>query len=416
MDAGNSMNLGNYSALLEIATDDVFVGRGGFDRASDLEKSLYTWSEQYSYETIGQINSHWTNTYRIIATVNTILDELPLVIDYAGLSKDHIEGAALFHRAFAYHTLVQVYCKAYDPTTAGNDLGLPMRMSSDVNLPSTRASLEETFRLIENDINQAIELLPVTSAYPTQPNRAAAHALLARVHLLMERYADALNQANLSLSIHDSLLNYNDLNSDLPNPITQFNEETLFYAFISGAGIITPTRELFVDTLLYNSFHSTDLRKDIYFENENNGYQIFKASYTGLYPSRSLFVGLTVSEMLLIKAECMARLGDLASSNSTLNRLLINRYKKEYFEPENINDSDILLGRVLEERRKELMFRGVRWSDIKRLNRDPRYAKTLYRKVPGYEWVMELPPNDPRFVFLIPQEVIDMTGMEQNSR
>lgn len=416
LDAVNTMNFGSYTALLEIATDDIFVGRGGFDRASDLEKSLYIWDKEYIYTTLREVNSDWTSTYQLIATVNTILDELPLVTDYAGLSIDHVKGAALFHRAFAYHTLVQVYCKAYDPKSAGNDLGLPMRMNSDVNLPSTRATLEETFRLIENDIKLAIDLLPVTSAYPTRPNQAAAHALLARVYLLMERYADALGQATLSLSINNSLLDYNNLNNDSPNPITQFNEETLFYAYIDGAGILTVGREFYVDSALYNSYHSADLRKDIYFERENNGFQIFRASYTGLYPSYSLFIGLTTSEMLLIKAECMARLGDLESSNIILNMLLINRYKRAYFEPEAITDSDILLARVLEERRKELLFRGVRWSDLKRLNRDPRFAKTLYRKVPGNEWIQELPPNDPRYVFLIPQDVIDMTGMEQNPR
>ncbi|MGI8583213.1 MAG: RagB/SusD family nutrient uptake outer membrane protein, partial [Chitinophagaceae bacterium] len=64
--------------------------------------------------------------------------------------------------------------------------------------------------------------------------------------------------------------------------------------------------------------------------------------------------------------------------------------------------------------RKELVFRGQRWFDLRRLNKDPRFAKTLTRKLNGK--ITELPANDPRYTEYIPLDVIGFTGMQQNMR
>jgi hypothetical protein len=66
------------------------------------------------------------------------------------------------------------------------------------------------------------------------------------------------------------------------------------------------------------------------------------------------------------------------------------------------------------ERRKELCFRGLRWQDLRRLNKEPEYAKTLTRKIDGITYT--LPPNDPKYVFPIPPNVIALSGMQQNPR
>lgn len=414
MDAGNKINLGNYFGLLDVASDDFFVGKGGFDRLDDFHKSIYLWEEEPFY-TLEHEPSAWTNPYHIIAIANNVLDELQEVEITKGLSRHTIEGTALFHRAFTYVNLVQAYCNAYDPATAMTDLGLPMRLSSDISLPSVRSSLAETYRIIEQDISRAIELLPMNSEFRTRPNKVAAHALMARLYLLMERYPEALEHASDGLSSYSTLLDFNRLDVSRPFPIQVMNEETIFFAFASGASILNPTRECYIDTILYGMYHEKDLRKQIFFKHENNGYYTFRGSYRGVSSINS-FVGLTVSELRLIQAEALVRMGRLDESLQALNHLLLHRYEQGYFEPMTPDNQDILLNRVLEERRKELIFRGARWADLKRLNRDPRFAKTLYRRVPGSEEIHQLPPNDPRYVFLIPETVVEATGLEQNPR
>jgi hypothetical protein len=58
-------------------------------------------------------------------------------------------------------------------------------------------------------------------------------------------------------------------------------------------------------------------------------------------------------------------------------------------------------------------MRGLRWMDIKRLNKDGAKI-TLTRNVEGNTYT--LPPNDLRYALPIPEEVISLTGMPQNIR
>ena len=66
---------------------------------------------------------------------------------------------------------------------------------------------------------------------------------------------------------------------------------------------------------------------------------------------------------------------------------------------------------VLLERRKELTLRGLRLSDIKRLNKEGR-GITLTRIVNGVAYT--LPANSARFANPIPENIIEISGMEQN--
>lgn len=414
LDAGNVINMGGYTPLLEIATDNYFLTGNGVDRISDLYKSIYLWEPYYDFLTTIDISINWTKPFHIISIANNILDELPLVVETSGLNSYHIEGSALFHRAFAYHNLVQVYCKAYNSQTASNDLGLPLRLNSDINLPSVRASLEETYRIIEEDVQKSIDLLPVYTEYKTRPTKAAGHALLARVYLLMGRYDEAAKQADLSLGYYNTMMDFNHIDSSLLNPIDPLNNETIFLAYTTSE-VLLASNGFYIDTTLLNCYYTNDLRKGIFFQDEHNGYYSFKGSYGG-QSAITCFLGLTVSELLLIKAESLVRTGNMEGSLNALNSLLINRYEKSTFEPMSIHDPEELLVLILEERRKELIFRGARWSDLKRLNLDPRFAKTLIRKIPGSSQQYELPPNDPRYVYLIPQDVIEKTNMKQNPR
>ena len=76
-------------------------------------------------------------------------------------------------------------------------------------------------------------------------------------------------------------------------------------------------------------------------------------------------------------------------------------------------NSDVLRS-VLQERRRELAFRGLRWSDLRRLNRDPRFAKTLTRELNGQTYRLE--PKSNRYAYPIPINEVLNNNMEQNPR
>ncbi len=106
------------------------------------------------------------------------------------------------------------------------------------------------------------------------------------------------------------------------------------------------------------------LRKPALFT-ASNGYYKYKGSYTR---SSTFFTGITTAEMYLISAECYARLNEVNKAMEQLNTLLVNRIRTADFIPVVAIDKTDALNMVLEERRKELIFRGLRWSDIKRYN------------------------------------------------
>jgi hypothetical protein len=81
-------------------------------------------------------------------------------------------------------------------------------------------------------------------------------------------------------------------------------------------------------------------------------------------------------------------------------------------------NADEALSKVLTERRKELIMRGQRWTDLRRLNKDPRFKTDLSRSVvvDGATQTFTLPANDSRYTLLIPQEVITNSSLPQNAR
>src|SRR5690606_20876408 len=133
-----------------------------------------------------------------------------------------------------------------------------------------------------------------------------------------------------------------------------------------------------VDTVLYNEFSGDDLRKKYFFIKNSNGSIRFRGSYTG---TPNPFTGLAVDEVVLSKAECMVRSGNVEDALMWLNHLLVNRFPVDKFDPVIEQDAGTLLKMTLLERRKQLMFRDVRWMDLKRLNLDPRFQTTLKRTV-----------------------------------
>jgi hypothetical protein len=80
--------------------------------------------------------------------------------------------------------------------------------------------------------------------------------------------------------------------------------------------------------------------------------------------------------------------------------LLKNRFQNASFVPVNAADPDAALAIVLLERRKELVGRGLRWSDLKRLNQQKGFALDLKREVGLKQYA--LPANDARYKFPVP--------------
>jgi hypothetical protein len=321
-----------------------------------------------------------------------------------------VRGQALVLRAIRYLDAAQIWCLAYNKTTADKDLGLPLRLNPDMNIPSVRSSVKQTYDQILKDLHEAEKLLPVKQVAATRPSKITALGFLARTYLFMGDDEKALSYSLEALSLQNSLLNFNNLNVSASYPIENMNVEVLLRATMRISG---PVRFAVakVPVSIYQSYHVNDLRKAVFFRLSSNGEVTFKGNYTG--GSAGKLTAITTDELYLIAAEAYAKTNDVANAMKMLNSLLITRWKTGTFVPFTATTKEAALQIIKEERQKELLFRGLRWADIKRYNRDGDQI-TLTRTVNGQTYT--LPPNDPRYAIAIPEDILALTGMPQNPR
>ena len=412
----NSNSVMNFSPYLSgVSSDDFYTTDAALASQSVIVRNSYLWAADVLQ---GATTTDWNRPYQQVFYANIVLDGLN---NYHGIATEQdqinqIRGTALFDRAFAFYEVAQQYAAPYQIATAAQLPGVPIRLTSDVNAVSERGTLQQTYDRVVTDLNAAAALLPLQASYKTRPSRAAAFGLLARVYQTMESYTLAFQQADAALKLNDQLIDFNTLNpsASRPLPVTlpNGNAEVSFYAVLITNSFLSGSASLIsVDTTLYRSYAANDLRKTVFFNNKGNNIILFKGSYTG---NTSMFSGIANDELYLIRAECNARSGNTSAAMQDLNTLLLKRWKAGTFTALSATNADDALHQILTERRKELISRNLRWTDLRRLNHDPNFATTLTRINKGQSYA--LPPNDKRYVFLIPANVIATSGIMQNPR
>jgi hypothetical protein len=395
----------NSCGIGEIGSDGHSVIPLFWQYESSQEQNAYTWS--HDKPNVASVD--WDAAYKRVAYCNVVLEGLQGITPSNSSDRqtwNAIKGNALFQRARSFFELAQVYAPAYTSSPAGGAWGIPLRLSSDINLPTTRSTVSATYNQVITDLLAAKDLLPLTVPYKTRASKPAALALLARVYLGMEAYDQALLYADSCLQLASTLMDFNDLQfSPVGYLINKFNSEVLFHSTLVNWGNITV--DAIVDSSLYTLYDSSDLRRSFFFKQGTYGIT-FRGSY---YNGPILFSGLATDEMYLTRAECNARRGKTTAAINDMDTLLLRRMNRVNFKPFMANDSDVL-AKVLQEREKELLFRGLRWSDLRRLNRYPGFALTINRVISGQTYT--LAPNSFRYTFPIPDDIIQVSAIAQN--
>jgi tetratricopeptide (TPR) repeat protein len=399
----------NSPALGEFSSDDIYLPYTAWQAALPVVRNAYIW-EKDIYK--GQANTDWNNLYTQVYYANIVLEGVrDLTVSSGNQAKYNvIKSSALFHRAYAFYNLLETYSKPYDAATAASDLGIPLRVSADLNEKAVRSSVQASYDRLIQDIQDAIHTLPTAIPFGNlnRPSKPVAFALLARVYLSMQDYQKAGQYADSSLQLYRELTDFNTLNVSTTLPFAGLINEVMYQSTEAYYNIFFYP----VDTTLYSLYDENDIRREIFFRNNAaTGIKEFKGSYS---TSIFLFSGFATDEMYLIRAECSARNGNVTAAMSDLNELLEKRWKTGAFVPFTAATPDEALGKILVERRKELVFRGLRWSDLRRLNRQNASAISLTRVLDGN--TVTLPPNDLRYTFPIPDNEIRLSGIQQNPR
>lgn len=404
----------NSNGLQQVCDDNIYVPDNLLIARGDFEQIAYTW-EDYDPD-ISKFD--WGSGYQGILQANIVLNQASNFEPNSSIEMNwlnNIIGSAHFFRAFKMWELLQIFSPVYNESTASQDLGIIINLTNNVQSRFPRSSVQESYNQVLSDLHKAVELLSIDSDYKLRPNRVAAYALLSRVYLSMSNYSESLKYSNHALDHHSLLMDYNSLEKTTvtTNAFPRFNDEVIFHSYLPTYGVsyTNNTTGGFIVPELYDLFHENDLRKELFFRNFGEFHRLL-GMYTGIANG---FGGLATDELYLNRAEAKVRLGDIEGGMTDLNTLLVTRWKTGTYVPYSAAAETEALTIILEERRKQLIHRGLRWTDLKRLNMDPRFAKTLTRTVQGVTYT--LPPNDLRYAILIPNQEINLNNLVvQNPR
>ncbi len=332
----NMVHTGTFTTLREMDENDILATNGG-------------------------IAGFWNNLYNTIYRANVIISILPTVDDPAlDAERLQLEAEAKVIRAICYFHLVNNWGAVPLITT-------PLETLDDVNVP--RTSVGEVNSQILADLNAAIPNL-ASDGDRARVSKAAANAMLAKVQLQLGNYAEASSAA--AAAINDPVgytleANYSDLyNANLTSEaILQIDFNTNDANSISfwywdqpdGRHEVAPPSEnnLFV-------FEEGDTRSSVIDSTVNStSGPLFAKKYIDFGTGTDKPYVVRLADVLLMKAEADAQLGDFASASDLVNLVRA----RAGLEPVTL-DAGNFIDIISEERRVELAFEGHRWYDMKR--------------------------------------------------
>lgn len=380
------------------STDDVYL-----NRLYTADANAYTWKADIAGDNAE--DQDWARLYNQNYKFNLIASEVLQSENGTADKKRNILAQAKVHRALNYFYLVNIYAKQYDAATATTDMGVPLLTSPDLFASLERASVQAVYDQIISDLTSAIADLPVKANYNILASQTAAKGILARVYLQMGNYQEAARYAEETLANQSGLVNLNNYIA-APNtyPYVLNDPEEIF---IKTLGIAAPTLSLNPELLAL--FEPGDLRKEL-FTADGSAFGSWQAfAGTGYWKHRIMLLnqkvtnGPNVPEMMLIKAEALVRGGSYAQALPILDQLREQRFRPQDFNSLTATSQQAALQLVINERRKELMAKGLRWFDQKRLAKEGLVA-TQTRVLKGETFTLE--PGSNRYVLPIASKYI----------
>lgn len=180
----------------------------------------------YNYQRIdngGRNNDFWLRCYRANYSANKLISTTE---EGVSTENDHRIGEAYFVRAWMHFALVNAYGKQY--TIDKNALGVPVKITSDVDDLPARSTVAQVYEQIIKDLNKAATLMAGMDKEPYFANQNAAYACLSRVYLYMGDNENALKYANLVIDTHKQELLTADQFRKMNTLTPENNPEAIF--------------------------------------------------------------------------------------------------------------------------------------------------------------------------------------------
>ncbi|MGJ1433536.1 RagB/SusD family nutrient uptake outer membrane protein [Sphingobacterium spiritivorum] len=387
--------------------------------------------------------SELTNLQKHLYIYNKIINEVMGSEGGSDAQKKAIRAEALASRAWVYFTLVNYYGKPFNATTATSDPGIFLVKDAEVTQTFfKRSTVKEAYDQIITDLTDALPDLPARMTSRGRMSRLAAEAIFGKVYMNMQQFDKALplfssaiakfSNATIPVRLYDFNTVFDEGGAFFPaDPFTGPNRNNLemdeevvylkqfinFYTFsISGFPLNPQTSNLFEEAdLRLNFFTSSPYPPtgEVYPLNMKRGYGRLNNN-----------MGINVPDIILLKAECESRTGDLPNAVKDLEAFRKTRMENTVADAEKIpaniaSDKEALTKYILEERIREYAGTGERWWDMRRLSVDETYKLTVGMMHYVYDErgkiVKSFPLKPERLTFRLPPYIINANpGIEQN--
>ena len=426
---------GNYRAVISWygasfpLTFDVMCGNGMVGPVNTGRMRMEPAWNYTSTSTMGL----WSSAYSAILGCNKALT----AINEGKFSRDgvsdeqinNIKAENLFLRALAYFDLVRVYAQPYgyikaNGITGVEAMGVPIVLKDDLSARPSRNTVAEVYEnLIIPDLVEAERLMSDSYvragvkdvvATVTKP---VIQALMARVYLHHEDWQLAADYATkvikngrYRLLSGDRFVSMWDGTLDVA---PQSGSEIIFEVYVSqsdgsrsdlGDYLTAPEvaggagyGDVRVSNDLIDLYDATDVRLTG-LTKTNGRYPGYR--WSTKYPGKNGLLAynnvpvLRISEMYLIRSEAIYRGATVSGVTAIddLNRVATNRNAEAY--------ATVTLDNLFEESRKEFLFEGHIFFDMKRLQKS--LVRTDYDldpltkniDFPSYRWALPIPEND----------------------
>ncbi len=438
------MSSGLYSGYLtlgpDIQADLVYAVQGN----SNTYGTLWQWDIR---STNMEIEAVYAALYVVIGRCNFFLDQVEelrksLTDGDSIQTLDYYTGEVYCARALAYSELIKCFCKAYDPDTARNELGVVLADTYFGERPKQRASLYDSYQFVLNDLLKAEELLDEENDYFDAPyfTQAAAHAVHARVALYMQDWETAIAESTVLIdsdafelatarsyvTSEQTFLDYLWTNDSSYENIWRIGYTTTSYGAAQGSLFLNYAIDF---TYFYpdyvpaqwvlNLYASNDGRKSAYFAQGQTGYSHqlempLLIKYYGNEALRSNLIyqvnmpkPLRLAEQYLIRAEAYCELGKYDAASADLSALAETRYTTSASVSVNAGN---WLETISDERVRELYMEGFRLQDLKRWGKGFERTPQAHTQSEGNS--LKVDAGDPLFVWPIPNHELISPGSQ----
>ena len=362
----------------DLPTDDTYTAVGRSIQGDPDYDNLTVLPSTSAATTI--LSNRWNNCYVGINRANLIINQIDAAGIDAALQKQY-KGEAKFFRAFFYFTLVRTF----------GDVPLISQVIETVSQSYDygRESKEKVYALIEQDLKDAIEILPATytTANLGRVSSVSAKAMLGRVLLFENKFAEA---APILKSAIDAPSTYGLLTTGYASVFANNNggNKEILFAFQYSAAVLqqqSGITNIFSQTNfptpdIYAAFEAGDLRRDISIQGSPGTSGVVKKfidNVTGQLGGVD-FPVLRFADVILMYAECLNEAGDVTGALPYINQIRARAFGSNTRNYQNTNPAIAntyvsgqvdLRSKILLERRLEFCFEGLRFWDLVRTNR-----------------------------------------------